>query len=79
MDRRSVIRHYIQRISRRYDLFTLLAVASLARSQFTPGTPNIVPQECNEFDCGETIEQQQFVPQHRSTRKQPCTEKEDYK
>jgi len=77
MDRRSFIRQDIQRISRLHDLFALLPVPGLARSQFTPGTPNIVPQECNEFDCGETIEQQQFVPQHRSTRKQPCTEKED--
>jgi hypothetical protein len=61
MDRRSVIRQDIHRVSRRYDLFAFLPVPSLARSQFTPDTPSIVPQECHEFDCGGPTEQHHFV------------------
>lgn len=56
MDRRSVLRQDIQRIFKQYNLFALLFVTCLARGQFTPGTPNFIPQDCHEFDCSEATE-----------------------
>jgi hypothetical protein len=79
MDRGSVIRQDIDRISRRYDLFAFLSVACLTRSQFTPGTPNIVPQECREFDCGEPTEQQHFVPRTDLLENNPAPRRRIYK
>jgi hypothetical protein len=62
MDRLSVLRQDIQRISGRCDLLAFLFGASLARGQFTPGTPKFVPQDCHKFDCGEPTEHQLSVP-----------------